>query len=490
MAKLDGYKPEKVLYYFEKISSVPRNSLKEEKIADYLEEFAHRKKLEVNRDEYNNIVIKKKATLGYENCDTMILQGHSDMVCLSEEGYEHDFDKEGLDLYVEEGLIKARGTTLGADNGIALAYGLAVLDSEEIEHPNLEVVFTTAEEIGMVGAKNMDMSKLTGKNMISFDSGGFTEGRIYVGCAGGERFKLTQKIDFVKATLDSEVYEISIRGLKGGHAGGEISKGRANATLLIGRLLLELKKSIAYELVSIQGGDKATTIKHSIPERGNIIIKTEEKNKLEEIVASFEKMIIEEFGKVEDSIVIEIANKNETIEEVISSESLGKIIDTLIILPNGVLTMHKYFTDTPECSNNVGNLELIDKDLIYYISVRSSKDSLLDYVGEKLRVIADIYGYHMERDNRLSGWEYEPKSKLKDLIDEEYSAIYGEKPRFKITHASTECGLFKKQIKDLDVISIGPIIYEEHTVNEYMEINSINELWKFLCNILKRANEL
>ena len=493
MNVLKDLQPQKVMRYFEEISGVPRESAKEEKIASYMEAFAAERGLECVRDDSNNIIIIKPASRGYEDCDGIILQAHMDMVCVKEKDVLHDFDNEGLELYVEDGLIRARGTTLGADDGIGVAYGLAVLDSDEIKHPALEVVFTTAEETGMVGAMALDMKQLKGKNMISFDAGGFTEGRIYVGCSGNIRMEARQRIELepLGENPSAAMYEISLKGLKGGHAGGEIIKGRANGSVLAGRMLSRLLDIKDIQLAGIQGGDKYNPIKNGIPDMFSLRVFTACEKELKETVYSFFEEIEKEFEIVEDGMQITV---NEVSEDgyAFSAESAEDIAEILFLLPNGVFSMNKHFTDTPECSSNVGNVEF-DRDsgiLTYNFSVRSSKESVADFLLEKARRIAKLKGLDIAMGNRLPAWDYEPDSALKDLVEEEYVRIYGKEPRFKVAPASNECSLFKGGISGLDVISMGPIIYDEHTVNEYMEITSVNELWKFLTDILEKTISL
>lgn len=494
MKALKGLQPEKVMRYFEEISDVPRESAKEDKIADYMENFARERGLECLRDASNNIVIKKPATAGYEDCDPVILQAHMDMVCVKEKGVEHDFDNEGLDLYVEDGLIRARGTTLGADDGIGVAYGLAVLDSDDIKHPALEVVFTTAEEIGMFGAQAFDTSVLKGKSMISFDAGGFTEGRIYVGCAGNIRVNITQKLNFteIAGNAGAKKYDVVLKGLKGGHAGGEIAKGRGNASVLCARMLKKLQAIDDLQVVAIQGGDRENPVKNSIPDMFTLTVYTGAEKELRDMAAAFEKQLVDEYDVVEDSIKLTVSEAAAAAgDKAIAADSLRDFLEVTFLLPNGVFTMNKRFTDTPECSSNVGSIEMDEcGNLGYNFSIRTSKETVADFLLEKVQIITELKGFEMKVDLRLPAWDYEPNSPIKDLVEAEYERIFQAKPRFKVTPASTECSLFKKGIDGLDVISMGPIIYEEHTPNEYMEITSVGVLWNFLLDILEKLNTL
>ena len=491
MRALEGLSPEKVMFYFEEISSIPRDSLKERELAAYLQQFAENRHLECIRDRMNNVLIKKPASEGYETCSPLILQAHMDMVCVKEPGSSHDFTSDGLDLYVEDGRIMARETTLGADDGIGVAYGLAVLDSDDLKHPPLEVVFTAAEEIGMVGAQHFDMNSLSGKYMINFDAGGFTEGRIYVGCAGNLKITMTQKLTYVPAKGEVS-YRIRLSGLKGGHAGGEIAKGRGNASVLLGRLLLKLSRYTEVEICHVQSGDEISANKHGIPDQFTAEITAASSVNIEKIVAEFYEEIRPELERTDEDIALSYETLDCSRIRAIDRKCAADIAEALLLLPNGVFSMHKYFTDTPECSNNIGNLEIDGETdtLVYYISVRSSKVSLMNFLSEKIHCVARLKGFQISAGTPLPGWEFEPNAALKKLIEDEYLQTYGEKPRFKITHASTECGLFKRELADLEIISMGPIIYEEHTVNEYMGIDSVAELWKFLCRVLEKCKDL
>lgn len=488
MRTLEGLFPEKVMFYFEEISNIPRNSLHEEKIAEYIQNFAESRHMECIRDEINNVLIKKPASAGYEDCETLILQAHLDMICVKEPDYPHDFENDGLDLYVENGRIMARGTTLGADDGIGVAYGLAILDSDTLKHPPLEVVFTVAEEIGMVGAQHFDMKKLSGKYMINFDAGGFTEGRIYVGCAGNSKITLTQKLAYEPGKSGCQ-YRISLKGLKGGHSGGEIAKGRGNATVLMGRLLQKLSQSADLDISHVQSGDPIGSNKHGIPDMFTVDVIAAQYENVSEPAAEFYEEIKNELQVIEENMSLSIEKLDVSSIFVLDKKTVTDMVDTLLLLPNGVYSMDKHFVDIPECSNNIGNLEIDEESgtLVYNLSVRSSKKSLLDFIAAKIKRIAELKGLNFTQGPYLPGWDYEDDSSLKNLIETEYIRMYGSNPRFKITHASTECGLFKEQIKDLEIISMGPIIYEEHTVNEYMGIDSVNVLWTFLCNILEKC---
>lgn len=490
MKSINDLEPKKVFKYFAEISSVPRESGKEGKIADYLESFAAKRGLKCTRDEYNNVIIKKPCTKGYEHCPTVILQGHMDMVCVSRPGTSHDFDNDGLCLYLDGDLLRAKDTTLGADNGIALGYGLAALDSDDMEHPALEVVFTTSEETGMQGAKKLNMSPLKGKLMISFDSGGFTEGRIYVGCAGNQSMRIRQRIIYADSSMQGSLCQIRVQGLKGGHSGGEIHKDRANADKCLARILYYLKDKVEYGIVSVCGGDPDNPVKSCIPDKAVAELLAADSNEVQKAVRLFDSIFKDEYAVTDENVEVIFEDYGHAEKRVFDLTTRDALIDFINVAPNGVYTMNKYFTDTPESSDNMGAIEMSPEEITYNVTIRSSKESRIDDLLAKFEILADLFGFRVETYNRLCGWEYNPQSKLKSLMERIYTEKYGQKPRFKVTHASTECGLFKEHIKDLDVISIGPIIYEEHTYNEYMEVVSVKELWDFICQVLRELKDL
>ncbi len=523
MKRQNGFEPQEVLGWFEEISAIPRGSEKEEKIAAYLMDFARKRGLCATCDSWNNVLIRKAAAAGYENCPTVIIQGHSDMVCEREAGVAHDFETEGLDLYVEDGLLRARGTTLGADNGIALALGLALLDSDKIPHPQLEVVFTAAEEIGMIGARHFDMAQLQGRNMINLDAGGFTEGRICAGCAGSDKFQLMQTLRLreIFPKEGSRMVRICIAGLVGGHSGGDIDKGRGNASVLLGRLLRNMLQGCPEaELLRWQCGDPKSTVKHTIPAAAQAVFLCGEHSPVEDIVKAFQAEVAEELRGVDDGArvwmqVLESDGWEESIDSQSAegesaawrrteSENAGgqagvvaiehscaqDIADILLLLPCGVLAWHPDFAGTPRLSVNVGNVEQHGDRLLYFVSARSETEAGLDQVEAKLRTLSRLKHLSLEMEERIPGWSYDPDSRLQALVGGLYKELYGKAPRFLITHASTECGMFRRELAGLDIVSLGPIIYEEHTVREYMELASVGEVWRFLQLLLLRMKEV
>lgn len=486
MYALTDLEPKAVMHWFEEISSIPRGSLKEEKIAAYIMEFARQRGLSCSEDAYHNVLVRKPASPGREQSPALILQAHTDMICAKEKGVEHDFEREGLELYVEGDRIRARGTTLGADDGIGVAYQLAILDDETMEHPAIEAVFTTAEEIGMVGASHFDMTQLTGKRMISFDAGGFTEGRIYVGCAGNQHGSLTQQLTFLPCRQAGSAVKITLSGLLGGHSGGDIGKGRGNGSVILGRLLSLLLADDTLEIVRFESGDISQENKNGIPAECNVVVCTAALQPLQEKLVAFEAVLRDELSDVDDGVRLTAEPYSASVGRVLSRDSAAAAARILTLLPNGVQSMQRVFPDTPECSCNIGNIEMEDASVVYYLSIRSCKESLMDAVCEKYKAVAAATGSQLTLGRRLPSWDYDKNSRMRQLVEAEYRKEFGAAPRFKVTHASTECSLFKTNEPEMDIISMGPIIYEEHTPNEYMGIESVGVLWTFLRNIIKQ----
>ena len=305
MNVLKDLSPQAVMHWFEVVCSIPHPSLREEKLSSFLMQFARERSLECIEDEYRNILIRKPASPGREDRPGLVLQSHMDMICAVEEGVEHDFDTQGLDLYIDGDKIRARGTTLGADNGIGVAYQLAILDDDTLIHPAIEAVFTTAEEIGMVGASHFDARQLRGRTMINFDAGGFTEGRIYVGCAGNQKALLRQRVTFDPCPV-REALRIDLTGLQGGHSGGDIQKGRGNSSVLLGRLLAFLLQENA-QILSLSSGDTTQENKNGIPAQCMVLLYPADMPRLTESLRRFERSLQDELRDVDDGVCLRLS---------------------------------------------------------------------------------------------------------------------------------------------------------------------------------------
>ena len=484
MSVFENREPQSVLHWFEEISAVPRGSLREEKIAAFVMDFARERGLFCREDTSHNVLVRMPATADRQGSAPLILQSHMDMVCACEEGVSHDFRREGLDLYLEGERIRARGTTLGADNGIGVAYQLAILDGADgVSHPPIEAIFTTAEEIGMLGAMAFDASQLQGRRMINFDAGGFTEGRIYVGCAGNQHAQLRQKLRYTAAEGGTAL-KISLSGLLGGHSGGDIHLGRGNGSVILGRLMGLLLERGDVGVAAFGSGDPDQENKNGITDRACLSVLCQAPEELRAVLEDFQTMLRDELRDVDEGVTLSVEPLAERLSRVLSTETAALAADLLQMLPNGVQSMQRAFPDTPECSCNIGNVETDGENVIYYLSIRSCKESLIDQVCARYRAVARRTGTELTLGRRLPGWDYDPASPLRQIVEDEFRRSYPIEPRFKVTHASTECALFKRTLPKLDIISMGPIIYEEHTPREWMGLESVGVLWEFVKRLL------
>ena len=480
MRTLEKLQPERVFYNFEELTRIPHCSGEEKRISDYLVDFAKKNKLEVFQDEALNIIIRKPGTIGYENSPTVVLQGHMDMVCEKESNIEHDFSKDPIELRVDGDYIMANGTTLGADNGIAAAMCMAVLESNDIPHPPLEVLLTTSEETGMNGAIALDPASIDGKILINIDSE--EEGKLLVSCAGGERDKIEIPIKWEKVDDSFIPYSIVIRGLKGGHSGMEINEGRGNANVLMGRVLAELNKNIEFKLVSVDGGSKT----NAIPREAKIIlvVSSKEEDMLKEAVTKMANAFKNELKSSDPDVVVEI-QKDKGVQQVFSYDTTNKMIVALMLIPNGVQTMSKEMEGLVESSNNLGIVTTLDNSVTFESSLRSSVRSLKENMANQMDLIANITGGKWECYAAYPEWEYTVDSYIREVFQRVYKEMTGEEIEISAIHAGLECGLFKEKFGEMDMVSFGPNMYGVHTPDEKLSINSTKRTWELLLNVLK-----
>jgi len=472
-----------VFTYFENISNIPRGSGNEREISDYLVDFAKKLGLQVIQDKALNIIIKKPATKGYEKAPTVIIQGHMDMVCEKNIGTEHDFEKDPLKLAVIGDKIYAKGTTLGADDGIAVAYGMALLADNKIEHPSLEVLLTTDEEAGMTGAMEVSRDNIKGEILINLDNE--EEGFLLVSCAGGIRTSSSVKVE-LEAFLDEEIFHIEIRGLKGGHSGTDIHKGRGNANKLLGRVLKEILDNIDVNLVSISGGSK----NNAIPREADafITIKKEKKEKLFTIVEKFDEIFKNELQGKDSGVTLSIKNDKAVFKDKFSKKCTKDVINLLYLYPNGVNTMSANIDGLTESSTNLGILSIKNNQVEFDSAVRSSIPSLKDDIVYRIKKITELIGGTFESNAGYPAWEYNKESKIRDLCIDVYKKNYDEDPKVYAIHAGVECGLFEENLGNLDMISFGPDIKDAHTPGENLSISSTERVWEYLLAVLKNID--
>lgn len=483
MGKLNNLEPTEVFQFFEEITQIPRGSGKEEGISNYLVAFAKEKGLEVYQDKAWNVIIKKAGTKGYENSEPVILQGHMDIVWEKRTDVKFDFETEGINLVIKDGFISAEGTTLGADNGIALAYILAILKSDTIQHPPLEVVITSDEEAGMNGAKTLDYSLLTAKRLINLDSE--EEGFVYSGCAGGMRAKMTVPITWSKVPWQFNAMTISIEGLKGGHSGSDIHLQRANANKLMGRLLNQLMSERLIWIREINGGKMDNAIAHEC--KAVVCYDPTVEGTIRGICEAFELMTKKEYAMAEDSIKVVITLMDELPAMVFSYITAVKVVAVMMLIPNGVKTISLSIENLVESSNNLGIVRT-DKEtgeVIFTCATRSSVATRKELIREEMKSIADLCGADFEVGAQYPAWEFDPNSKLRNILMDTYKQMYNKDMRVEAIHAGLECGLFSEKLPNCDMVSIGPNMSGVHSPDEKLDIDSTKRTWEYLQEVLK-----
>lgn len=477
---LQNLEPKNVFKYFEEISQIPRGSGNEKAISDYLVSVAKKLNLEVIQDNALNVIIKKPGTKGYESSDTVILQGHMDMVCEKNKGTNHDFEKDPLKLRVIDDMVYATDTTLGSDNGIAVAYALAILESTDIPHPPIEVLITTDEETGMSGAMAISKEHVTGKILLNLDNE--EEGHLLVSCAGGIRSKHVLNVNLEEAGDYNNFLHIAVRGLKGGHSGMEINKERGNSNKIMGRILKSLL-TLDYKLVSINGGSK----NNAIPREADAIIalKSDDLENAKGLINEWNPILINELKTQDSGINVSILENTEKIEKVFSKECTEKAVNLLYLIPNGINTNSVEIKDLVESSTNLGVVTTNGTKVEFDSAIRSSVASLKDEIVLRSKTIAELIGAEFETTAGYPEWQYDSESKVRGICQDVYKRMYGKDAKIVAIHAGVECGLFNEKLGKLDMISFGPNLYDVHTPQEHMSITSVKNVWDYLLEVLK-----
>lgn len=474
MQILKGLKPEKVFEYFEAISKIPRGSGNTEKIREYCADFARQRNLKYITDDSGNIIIFKDAC-NSKSTEPVIIQGHLDMVWEKNESSNINFETDGLKLSVDGDFIHANGTTLGGDDGIAVAMGLALLDSNDISHPPLEIVFTSDEEVGMTGANGIDTSVLKGKRMMNLDSE--AEGTLWVSCAGGVRADIGLFIEYVENS--KPVYEITVSGLHGGHSGAEIHIGYQNANKIIGKVLAELNSKINFNIIDIGGG----TADNAITRSSFCVLSTNDD--IASVISDIGLKIRNEIKDTDPDAEITICSV-ENAGKCMDKKSTEAVIELLNDLPSGVVAMSKEIDGLVETSLNLGIMKRFEDSFHCSFSVRSGVDSERHKLSKTLENIAEKHSASIIFYSAYPAWEYKKDSALRDIMAEIYKDMYGKDMTVTAIHAGLECGLFCGKIKGLDCVSFGPDIFDIHTPYEKLSISSTERTWNYLLEVLKR----
>lgn len=491
MGVLTGLEPENVFRFFEEICNIPHGSGNIDKISDYLVEFARERKLEVIQDEVKNVIIIKEATPGYEKEPVVVLQGHMDMVAVKKPDCDIDMKTEGLRLAVAGDEIYAEGTSLGGDDGIAVAYALALLDADTISHPRLEVIITVDEEVGMDGARVIDLSMLTGNRLLNLDSE--EEGIFLTSCAGGARVSGRLALNVIKSA--GVLAELSVEGLQGGHSGAEIHHERGNSNCLMGRVLWELQSKLPINLVSIKGGladnaiPRETKAVVMISEEGGLSGKCSGDSgfceELEGILESLRTKISGELSTKDPGFTLKWQFKGEAENmEGVTMADTRKAAAFLTAFPNGVQSMSADVAGLVETSLNMGMVNYEEGALEVIFSVRSSIDSAKEALIQKLEAIVNLADGKCEVSGDYPGWGYRVDSPLREKMIAVYRQMYGKEPKVEAIHAGLECGILGSKIKNLDCVSIGPDMKDIHTTEERLSISSTRRVWEYLVRLL------
>lgn len=460
----------RVFDFFLEISKIPRGSGNTCAIADYLVDFANQRKLEVIRDEYDNVVIKKPASSGYENLPGVIFQGHTDIVAVKTPESDIDLTKDALSVYRDGDFLRARDTSLGGDDGVAIAYALAILDSDDIEHPYFEAVFTSDEEVGLTGAAGLDAAAINGRMMINIDSD--EEGIFTVGCAGGMRVDIS--LPARREISTAKGYKINVAGLLGGHSGIDIDKGRANAIKLLAQILDELGD---IRISDICGG----VADNAIPTNAAATFVT-----CEEITEKFEKAkstILSSWLATEPEIDISLSECN--CNSALDKPTSERVISLILNEPSGVITMSEDIEGLVQTSINLGVVACDNDAVVFGFSVRSSKNSEKEALVALVSDKAKSHGAKVSTRGAYPAWEYRKDSPLRDKMCRIYEKMYGRAPKVVTIHAGLECGIFSGKIPELDCVSIGPDNFDIHTTNEHLSISSTARVYEYLLEVLK-----
>lgn len=477
---INGYKPEKLFRYFEDLAAIPHGSGNESAVADWLVGFAEERGLEVVRDCWNNVLIRLPASAGREGEPALLLQGHTDMVCEKNNDTVHDFMKDPLKLQITDGWLHATGTTLGGDDGIAVATMMTVLDGGVASHPEIECLFTTEEETGLTGAGNFDYSLLHARRMINLDNEEL--GILIAGCAGGIRSEIDIPINTVPYSLPR--IEIELKGLCGGHSGGCIHMGRANANKLMARILTALHSVHPFRLVSMEGGSKD----NAIPRECRAVIATEAVDETLAYLTAYEKTVAKELGEEDRGFhLITSTSSAVATDRAMDTLATSRVLAVLTSAQNGVIAMSHDVPGLVEYSRNLG---VVRTDLEHcrfacVFSTRSAIEAQIDASVEQLNMLAAVVGAKTRHHSRYPGWSFAKVSSLRDTYCEHYRRVMGKDVEVTIIHAGLECGIIKNHLPDMDAISVGPDMQGIHSPDEKMDLRSCELFWEILRGIIE-----
>ena len=466
----------KLMNFFEEISAIPRGSYHEEKISAYLVDFAKKRGLEYYCDKLGNVLINIPATDDCKGRSALLLQGHTDMVCEKNEGVEHDFLKDPLKLYVKDGWLRAEGTTLGADNGVAVAVMLALLDGAAESHRPLQCLFTVSEEVGLDGAKAFDYSRIYARKMVNMDSA--DEKMIIAGCAGGLRSSVVLPIE--RKAHNGTCLSVKLKGLFGGHSGEDINRGRANADKLMGRLLYRLFEADENaRLVSVRGGTK----ENAIPREAEAVLVSADPQLIRNRCEEISREIASELVKDDRGFYIEIEEKSSA-DLPMTRESQEKVVFLMFTIANGVFEINHGLSGVVEFSRNLGITETREHEVEFVVNSRSARESQIDLSASELDMYAKMLGGICNHFNRYPGWLYAEKSEIREEYAAAYRQLFDSDPEVEVIHAGLECGIIKKALPDMDMLSCGPVVVNLHSPDEALDIASFERFFSVILKLV------
>lgn len=481
MSTLSQLQPQALWQWFEQICAIPHPSKHEQALSQFIQQWAKEQQLSVIEDKVGNLIIKKPATPGMENRKVVALQAHIDMVPQKNADKEHDFEKDPIEAYVDGDWVKARGTTLGSDNGIGMASALAILGSNDIAHGPLEVLLTIDEEAGMTGAFGLEAGYLDAEILINTDSE--QEGEIYMGCAGGVDAQISVPMVWQAPEPSNATYTLSISGLKGGHSGVNIHLGRGNANKLLARFLFNHADELALELTNFTGG----SLRNAIPREASVsfMLPSENVARLNELMQAFTQLVRQELAIADPDMQLTL-HEAPAAKQVMSEDAQQTLIDLLHACPNGVMRMSDEIAGVTETSLNVGVISTEAESVNILCLIRSLIDSGREEVEGNLTALSNLAGAEVEFSGAYPGWKPDSSSPVMAIVKDTYEAIYHKEPTIMVIHAGLECGLFKKPYPEMDMVSIGPTIRYPHSPDEMVLIETVDQYWKLLLAVLER----
>jgi dipeptidase D len=481
---IEGLKPEGVWKYFAEISKIPRGSKNEKQIAAYVMQKAKEFGLEAKQDKFMTVVVRKPASPGYENKPMICLQGHLDMVCEKNKDKVHDFEKDPIELVREGNILRANGTTLGADNGIAVATNLAIMEDKSLVHGPLEFLFTIDEETGLTGASNLKAGFIQSKILMNLDSE--EEGELYVGCSGGKNTIGFWKLSYENSPGKSVAAIVRVKGLKGGHSGLEIDKGRGNSLKIINRALITLA-DLGARLASIEGGNKSNAIPREA--EALVFLPAAKLNQAKKTVAAFNAVAKAELASVEPDLIVELEIKKDLKKgKVIKKQQQALLLKTIAGLPHGVIKMSADIPGLVETSTNVAVIRTEKGKITLTTSQRSSVATEILEICQSVVSVFELGGAKANTTDGYPGWKPNLASPILKLAKSTYQQLYGKEPAVKAIHAGLECGIIGEKYPGMDMVSFGPTLQAVHSPDEKIYIDTVDKFWKFLLGILKNVN--